>query len=677
MKPPRSQSQGRSSWLRLPVAVMTALALAASLFGGGPAAAEPTSGPVRGATEPAATAIEVIDGTNVVTQYGRVVPSFDGWRHKQSTREYKSLDGKWQFAFDPEGRGLAERWFAPGYEDKSWTSTTVPAAWDLLDTSDFDSLDGTNFGKGTAFNDGYAWYRSELTVPKSWQGKDIRLNFLAVNYRADVWINGDFLGTHEGGNTPFSLPAQSSIVPGERASIAVRVYRAPSYPDYSTGANPISDDYAIPYKPVDYWPYAGITRSVWMEATPEVVISKLLVDADGRTFNGRVVIENTTENRSTGQVIVDPGKGTNMKPVAVDYSIDAGATGVVTVTGDTPGVPLWAPEAPKMLEATARIETDRGERDELTTRYGAREVEVEGSKITINGQQQFLKGLNWHEESPAHGRAMTVKELDRELGSAREARANFLRNSVYNRHPYVYEWADENGMLLMDDLDNMWLNTAQERLQTEQYGLSRALALMMAWNQHNRPSVILWGLQNESEIDSGGTVYRAWIKDMKDAVKAVDISQRPVTWASSTTADPAFDLADVIGFNEYFGYFYGASSDLGAAIDGVHAKYPDKPILITENGSWSLPGNHGSAGTQGTEEWQAAYFQAHWDQVATRSEYVAGYTHWVLKDYKERAGYNQAYNGISVMGMLTFDGTKKLVYSAFQDAALPALPKSP
>jgi beta-glucuronidase len=74
----------------------------------------------------------------------------------------------------------------------------------------------------------------------------------------------------------------------------------------------------------------------------------------------------------------------------------------------------------------------------------------------------------------------------------------------------------------------MWPNTAQERLQTEQYGLSRALALMMAWNQHNRPSVILWGLQNESKIDPGGAAYKAWIKDMKNAHKAVDCAPRIV-----------------------------------------------------------------------------------------------------------------------------------------------------
>lgn len=653
---------------------MMAFVVSSSALVGGPAAAQSATGPSLGGTEPAGTAIELIDGTNVVKQYERVVPSFDGWNHQQPTRSYKSLDGKWMFKFDPEDRGLGEEWFDPDFDAKSWGKAQVPAAWDLYDTPDFASYDGASFGQGTAFADGYAWYRTDLVAPASWGAKDIRLNFLAANYRADVWVNGIFLGTHEGGNTPFSLPATDAIRAGEHVSIAVRVYRGSSFPDYATGDNAVTNDYAIPYKPVDYWPYAGITRSVWLEATPQVVITRFLVAADGTTFDGRVVIENMTDDLATGMVTVDPGKATGMRPVAKTYSVEAGGTTVVTLSGSTPAAPRWSPENPTMLEATARIVSDdKAEKDQLTTKYGARELKVDGSTITINGEQQFLKGLNWHEENAERGRAMTVKDLDRELESAQEAGANFLRNSVYNRHPYVYEWADAEGMLLMDDIDNMWLNTPQIRLQTEEYGLSRALASMMAWNQHNNPSVILWGLQNESEIDAGGTHYRAWIKDMKEAVKAVDITQRPVTWASSTTSDPAFDLADVIGLNEYFGYFYGKSSDLGPALDSVHQKFPDKPIVITENGTWSLPGNHGSPDVPGTEEWQAAYFQQHWDQVIDRSDYVAGYAHWVLKDYKERAGYNQDYNGISVLGLLSFDGTKKLVYDTFRDAAMPRL----
>ena len=116
---------------------------------------------------------------------------------------------------------------------------------------------------------------------------------------------------------------------------------------------------------------------------------------------------------------------------------------------------------------------------------------------------------------------MTIPEYDTELGRVLDVGANFIRNAVYNRHPYVYEWADKHGVMVMDDIDTMWLNTTQEREQTEAYGLARAMALTMAWNQHNRPSVILWGLQNESAIDPlGAPVYRAWLADLKAAPDA-------------------------------------------------------------------------------------------------------------------------------------------------------------
>ena len=91
--------------------------------------------------------------------------------------------------------------------------------------------------------------------------------------------------------------------------------------------------------------------------------------------------------------------------------------------------------------------------------------------MKLNDKPLFLKGLNWHEETAAHGRSMTPAEYDRELGHLTAVGANLIRNCVYNRHPYVYDWADEHGVLVMDDIDTMWLNTAQEKLQTERYGL--------------------------------------------------------------------------------------------------------------------------------------------------------------------------------------------------------------
>ncbi|MEV6589736.1 glycoside hydrolase family 2 protein [Streptomyces acidicola] len=635
-------------------------------------------GPVRDmhpATEPSGTHVRDVGGTNVVFQYGTVLPAFDGWRTHEPTREYLSLDRRWRFRFDPGNRGLGEGWESPHFDDGAWGLIDVPAAWDLLDTPGFASQTAA-FGKGTAFADGYAWYRTAVDIPASWRGRHVRMAFLAAGYSAEVWLDGRYLGKHEGANSPFALPVSGALRPGTRQTIAVRVFRRASYTDYTAATPQPVDDHEIPYKPVDYWPYAGLTRSAWIEAVPQVTIAKLLVVGASGKLEARAVVENHGASDFDGYLTLDPGRASGGRSAVAAARIPAGSVGVVTVSVPIPGAHRWSPGSPHLFTARAALTARRpgGPRvDTLSARYGVRDVSVGGAELRLNGRPVFLKGLNWHEETAVHGRAMTPVAYDKELGHIRELGVNFIRNCVYNRHPYVYDWADEHGVMVMDDMDTMWLNTAQEKLQTERYGLARALALTMAWNQHNHPSVILWGLQNESEIDTGGApVYRAWLADLKAAVKAVDLTARPVTWASSTSNDPAFDIADVIGFNEYFGYFYGKDADLGPTLDTVHAKYPGKPILITENGTWSVAGTHGPSTTQGTEEWQAASFEAHWAQVAERSEFVAGFTYWVLKDYKQRAGYNQNYNGISVMGMLTFaEERPKLAYEAFRRAAGP------
>lgn len=627
------------------------------------------------ATEPSGTHVREIGGTGVVFQYGAVMPSLDGWRTREPTREYAMLDGRWRFCFDPNAQGTAAGWQSPDLDDSGWQRIAVPGTWDLLDTPGFGTSDAGAFAKGTAFTDGYAWYRTTVTVPASWRGRHVRLNFLAVGYSATVFLDGVLLGKHEGANSPFSFPLPGALRPGTRQTLAVRVFRKASYTDYSADRPvPVTDDREIPYKPVDYWPYAGITRSAWLESVPTVTVTKLLTVAANGFLQVRAVLENNGTTDFEGHLTVDPGRGSGGSAVTVAAAIAGKSAGVVQVAVPIPAAPRWSPSAPRLLTARATL-TGAGKNrvDTLSTDYGVAEVSVADAQLKLNGTPLFLKGVNWHEETAEHGRAMTPGEYEAELGKVLDIGANFIRNSVYNRHPYVYDWADRHGVLVMDDIDTMWLNTAQEKLQTQEYGLARALALTMAWTQHNHPSVILWGLQNESEIDAGGApVYRAMLADLKATLRSVDLTARPVTWASTTSNDPAFDIADVVGFNEYFGYFYGKNTDLGPTLDAVHAAYPDKPILITENGSWSILGTHGPDTTQGTEEWQAAGLVSHWAQATERAAFMAGYTYWVLKDYKERDGYNQAYNGVSVLGLVTFaDRQHKLAYQAYQQAVNP------
>ncbi|MCU4743988.1 glycoside hydrolase family 2 protein [Natronoglomus mannanivorans] len=634
--------------------------------------------------EPARTEIRSIDGTNVVFQYDRPVPSFETWRQDNDYREYRDLDGTWRFRFgddgvDPREIGVEEGWYRSEYDDSDWNDVAVPLPWDLHETPGFDTYDGDYFGEGTAHRDGYAWYRRSVDVPDSWNGAAVELVFLAAFYSARVYVNGELVGEHEGGHTPFALDVGDHLEPGAENELAVRVYRREWFEDEESASEPegITGDSELPNAPVDWWPYAGLTRDVYLEATDPVTASKLLVDAADGEVTMRAVVYNAGDEPGTRTVEFDPGTGTGGETATEELEIEAGETRVVETTVEIPDASAWSAASPTTYEATVTLSDadDTTVRDGLSTTYGMRSVTIEDGVLQINGEPVYLKGFNWHEETGASGRSVDESGYDALLDRVREANANFLRNSHYNRHPYVYEYTDEHGLYVMDEADNMWVSAEQQEAQLE-YGLSWALAVTTAWNQYNRPSVVMWCTQNESSTEETD-VYREWLEEMKDGVDAVDGQNRPVTWATFESHDPSFDLADVVGFNEYYGYFWGENEELSGTLDRLSSEYPDTPILITENGTWSHAPRDGDAGSpyeSGTEAWQARNFHEHWVQAASdeRADNVVGYTFWALKDYKTREGYNRFdANAVSTMGTMDWgdsDLETHVVYDTIRDA---------
>ncbi len=608
----------------------------------------------------------------MVFQYEQPVPSFDVRADVPETRDYLDLDGRWRFAFDPGDVGTGNGWMRTGFDDSRWPVAEVPLPWDLYDTPGFGSYDGRRYGTGTAFRDGYAWYRVGFDAPGAWSGRFVKICFLGVNYAASVYLNGTLVAEHEGGHTPFAVDATPVIRPGAVNLLAVRVYRRPWYRPGPTGPEAISCRTELPHKPVDYWPYAGLTRDVFIEATAQVTVSKLITSAGDGRLTAAAVVFNHSAGPARRRLILDPGEGTGGVPVSRELALAPGEVRAVRAELPIPGARSWSPADPQLYRLTARLEADAPDDlapDGLAARYGMRVVEVVGGRLCLNGEPLFLKGLNWHEETPERGRTMDRPDYDQLLQTATDLGTNFLRNCGYTRHPDFYRAADEHGILVCDETDNFWVESGQQQIQGR-YGLSAALVAAMVWNQVNHPCVALWSLQNESETTDRAT-YRAWISQLRDAAR-IDPQQRPVTWASSTSWDPAFDLADVIGFNEYFGYFYGRDADLGRTLDAVHRQYPGVPILVTENGSYADLGRHGGPDETGTEEWQAQKLRQHWQQVTARSGYLAGYTYWLLKDYKQRMNYNHHLNGISAMGLITFAGRRRAAYAAFRDAQNPS-----
>ena len=185
----------------------------------------------------------------------------------------------------------------PNFDDGRWQVVEVPLPWDLYDTAGFGGYDGSSYGTGTAFRDGYAWYRVGFSAPDAWSGRFVKVCFLGVSYAASVYLNGTLVAEHEGGHTPFTMDVSAVLLPGARNLLAVRVYRRPWYRQGVAGLAAISCRTELPHKPVDYWPYAGITRGVFIEATAQVTVSKLLTSAR----HGRLAVAAVVFNHGAGR----------------------------------------------------------------------------------------------------------------------------------------------------------------------------------------------------------------------------------------------------------------------------------------------------------------------------------------------------------------------------------------
>jgi len=147
--------------------------------------------------------------------------------------------------------------------------------------------------------------------------RHLRLNFRAVGYSADVWLDGIHLGKHEGANTPFSLPITDSIRPDRLHTLAVRMFLRTSHTSYSPLCQPVTDDFEIPYKPVEYWSYAGIMRSVWLESVAPTLLSKVLITTADGQLDARILFENHGHADFTGNVQLDPSSESTAETMSI------------------------------------------------------------------------------------------------------------------------------------------------------------------------------------------------------------------------------------------------------------------------------------------------------------------------------------------------------------------------
>ena len=627
-------------------------------------------------------------GGPVAFQSGQPVPTFD-WQ----PRLRADLDGTWRF--DPTvlntDTSLADRSTSmryieaelgararPAFDDSTWAAITVPGS--------FDQPPG---GTGTG-----GFYRLDFQLPVEWAGQYATLKFGAVRYVADIWLNGHYLGYHEGGDTPFAFDATQALLPGATNTLLVRV----DNPSWGT-----RDD-VVPWGLADWWNYGGMVGDVWLEATP--ALSAVRADVTPHLDAADVSID--VQHRGSSSVaagvnvrlwpaqitpanILNPDPFSLVPPDAtplLDHHIDLG-----TVSGESVfrvaapfsirSPDLWSPGAPALYVLDVTVDANGKPVDEYLTSFGLRQVKVDSTapRILLNGSPIAFDGVALHEErqspaqhgDPAGGPITSPAGIESLLMRARNIHADLVRVDHHPPNQMLPVIADRLGLAVWEEIP-LYHFTPQTFSIAMSRGVPQQMLAEMDLRDFNRPSVLFHGFANES---TGGPERISALDTLRALDRRIDGTRLTGQAAyGSDPTDPTSAGLDVAGYTLYSGVLYGGRLSglaVQTALMEAHRTYPKKPLMIMEFGHW--------ANDQPDQAQQQRVFNTYYSQLTAHLDtspggFVAASVWWSLDDYwTQRPGIT-----VEAFGLYRPDGSLRPAgISASRSFALaaPAAPPAP
>ena len=325
------------------------------------------------------------------------------------------------------------------------------------------------------------------------------------------------------------------------------------------------------------------------------------------------------------------------------------------------GLSLWSPENPKLYDVAVVAESDRV-RDSI----GFRSIEVKGGEILLNGRPIFLRGVSAHEEAPLRtGRAFSTEDARILLGWVKEMGGNFVRLAHYPHGEAMTREADRQGVLVWSEVPVYWTILWDNPATFEN---ARAQLTDNVVRDRNRASIILWSVGNETPISGPRTSF---LTRLVERVRELDPT-RLVTAAleihyqdedTLMIDDPLGQQLDVLGCNEYIGWYVG----LPDRCDKVHWKTVyDKPLVMSEFGGDAAYGLHGDALTRWTEEYQASLYE-HQVGMLRKIPFLRGTTPWILMDFRSpRRQLPRVQDFFNRKGLISDRGERKQAFFVMQ-----------
>jgi beta-glucuronidase len=557
-------------------------------------------------------------------------PPTPGALYKDGQTGRYLLGGAWLFRADPTNIGISSGWQRSAATD-GWTPATVPNSWNAGDFSTA-SMHGS-----------VGWYRRDFTLPTGAfnsyvPAADRRwiVRFESVNYRATVWLNGHELGTHSGAYLPFEFDL-NNLRPGvNRLVVRVDDERGPT--DLPPGPNG------------GWWNFGGLQREVYLRSVQRADLERVQIRttlpcpscATTATIAEQVVVRNVT---GASQPVELTGTYGGHRLNFGSRTVAPHGTWTANATTTVPHPKLWAPGSPTLYKARLTLADKKGRTlGGYFTLSGIRTiVKTADGRLELNGRLLNLRGVDMQEQNLLTGAALSTAQLHTMMGWIRGLGADMIR-SQHPLNPQLEEMADRDGILI-------WNSIPFYQVGKKYLGNPGVLAYAHSvlrqdiYDNQNHPSTLLWAIANELATPATPAEAR-YVAGATALAHKLDPA-RPVGMAVASwpgvPCQTAYAPLDVIGLNEYFGWFDengGATDDrdeLAPFLDSFRACYPKQAIMITEFGFDSNV--DGPVDVRGTYEFQADSAAYHLGVFATKP-WLSGAAFFLLQDFASHPGWS-------------------------------------
>ena len=565
-------------------------------------------------------------------------------------RKTTSLNGQWNYIVDVQEEGYYDYRMNP----TSWGffRNAKPQRPEDLIEYDFDTSptmpipsDWNTRDERLFFYEGTVWFKKSFDWHPN-EGRNTLLYFGAVNYDCHVYVNGEKVGHHIGGFTPFNFDVTKQLKDGEN-TVIVKVDNKRHAED-------------VPTQIFDWWNYGGITRDVLLIDVAPLYIENYSLKLNKALKGKNRVIDfslNLNSKEANREVMLSiPELKINQK-----FTTDANGSIQTQFSISNSQLKLWSPENPKLYRVNLTLNGET-----LTDDIGFRTIETRDKEILLNGKPIFLKGISIHEEKPnGGGRANSTEDAHTLLSWAKELGCNFVRLAHYPHNEYAIREAERMGILVWSEIPVYWTIAWTN---TNTFENAQAQLRDMIARDQNRANIIIWSIANETPHSPQRDSFLSRLSQYartQDNTRLISMAME-VTGASNYVNrlnDNMNQYVDVVSFNQYIGWYRDVN-------DAPKMKWEipyNKPVIISEFGGGAKAGYHGEKNQRWTEEFQENLYRENIAMI-DKIEGLAGTTPWILKDFRSPRrvlpDIQQYYNR---KGLVSDDGAKKKAFYVLQE----------